>query len=174
MSKTITNDITHCVINSGYTKRLVALLGFDMSILIKKDEKYKEGDMHQNSIYEISCSKESKEYENLVEICENIFMMEDDTVPLLDNFVFIKDTLWGKGIYYVNDNNVDKILNMITDNDGIICFKCTNTFEAIQNVTVLKELDYCAYGGTNSICDIEIIEKDDIKILVLTLDTESG
>jgi len=174
MLKTITTDITHCVISSGYTSRLVKLLGFDNLELIKKDETYKKGDMHKNSIYKISCSKESEEYKNIVEICDNIFLNDDDTMPLIDNFVFIKDGLWGKGLYYVTDDNVDKILNMLTDTYGTICFKCTNTFDAIKYIGCLEKLNFCAFFGTNSICNIEIIEKDDIKILVLSVDAESG
>lgn len=180
---TTTNNITHCVIYSGYTGRLVRLFGFDNLELIQKDNKHDKNDPRTNNIYKINLStkmEQTKEYNNFVDIYYDIFLSsEDDSedTPLKD-FMFIKDTLWGKGLYYVDNHNVENILNLLTEakiqNDGIVCYKCTNMFDAIKYIKVLEKLHHCALFCASSIYDIQIIEQNDMKILVVMVDSESG
>ena len=182
MSITTTNNITHCVIYSGYTGRLVQRFGFDNLELIQKDD-IKINDLRTNNIYKINLPEEieqTEEYDNFVDAYYNVFISredDDDDTPFKD-FIFIKDTLWGKGLYYVDNHNVENILNLLTDakieNDGIICYKCTNMFDAIKYITVLEKLGHCAFFGTSSIYGVTIIEKNDMKLLVILVDAESG
>jgi hypothetical protein len=58
--------------------------------------------------------------------------------------------------------------------DGIIGFQCSDWGLAISLITCLKELEYCEMFGLSSLDGVELIEHEAQKILVITLDCESG
>ncbi len=162
MPKTSTKGLTHCIIRSGYTGRLVDLLGF-----VKID-------ITQNNIYKISYSKETDEYKNLCQILNDMWLDENSIDSFLERFVFIQDSLEGEGTYYTDINEFNKIKNILNEEDftqdGIICFKCEHVLENMRYVDILEKLNFCEFFGHETICEVEIIERDDIKIMVTHID----
>ena len=96
----------------------------------------------------------------------------------MDNIIFVKDGFNGNGLYtFVDDNIINQIKNCIDDwdtLDGIICFKCNSIGWGLKYVEFLSRIGYFVYFGIGSIEKIQYIDKNNIKIAIISLDTESG
>ncbi len=176
MNKLDTKGVTYCVFSSGYTGRLVEILGFD-NIQLVEEGNVEDGD-RKNNMHQIVHSKDSQGYFEFEKACDEKYIPYDDET--LDNFfeqfVFISDTICGNGTYYVKPDNVEKIQNILKTEGislyGMICFKCDNVYDHMIYKKMLKAADFCAFFGM--ILGITIIEKDGEKIVVYNIDAESG
>lgn len=174
MSKVDTKGATYCVIQSGYTGRLVNDLGFYDVELIKKDDREKK---RKHNIYKMKHSTVTDEYLELVDNWNKKYSCYDEDIDnFFEQFLYISDTLHGKGTYYVKSKNVEKIQNILKsegmDISGIICFKTSDVYDHMRHIKILKVANFCACFG--AILNITIIEKDDEKIIYYDIDAESG
>jgi len=178
MSKLDTNGITYCIMQSGYTGRLIDMIGFNNVQLIKKDTTKKED---RNNMYKMDHSKDTTEYKDFIQnCCRELYCGLDDEYlnSFFENFVFISDTSCSDGTYYVKSDGVEKIQNILKkekiDLWGTICFKCNEVSECMQYIGLLRTANYCAMLNYSTILDITIVQSEDEKILVIVFDSESG
>lgn len=167
MPKLNTENLTYCVLRSGYTGRLVDELGFTDEKKVKKN------------MYKMKLDKDSEGYNNVKSILEEEGYDDDDEEAMnifYNKILFISDNLYGNGTYYVKSKNVKKILNILKSEEmelsGTICFNCEKAYDANFFISVLKKVGFCAFYG--EIIDITIIEEDGEKILYYRIDAESG
>ncbi len=170
MPKITTNGLTHCIIKTNNINDLVKLLGFDIFELIKGNE--------NNAIYKMYCTKKSDEYNNLCQIFNDMWLDENSIDSFSERFVFIQDIINGMATYYTDEDEFNKIQKILKEEnvneDSIICFKCNEVLENMRYIDILEKLDFCEFFGHETICKIDIIEKDDIKIMMTYIDAESS
>ncbi len=179
MAKMNTQGITYCIISSGYTGRLIGILGFNNIKLAKKSTNKKKE--LQNNMYKMDHSKDTTEYKKFVQDCVEELYYDLDS-EYLNNFfeklIYISDTSHGDGTYYLKPDNVTKIQNILksegVDSDGTICFKCNDLSEHIQYIHMLRTAHFCDMFGVNTITNMTIIQKDGEKILIVDIDAELG
>ena len=178
MSKINTNGMTYCIMQSGYTGRLIDMIGFNNAQLIKKDKTKKED---CNNMYKMNHSKYTDEYKDFINnCCDQLYCSLNDSFldSFFENLVFISDTNYGDGTYYVKSDSVEKIQSILKkeriDFFGTICFRCNNVYECMQYVKMLRTANYCAMLDFDTMLDITIIQNEDEKILMIVFDSESG
>lgn len=165
----------YSIIACGYTSRLVNYFAFD---IIEEKSSDSQDKYHSNGVYRISHSHstEKNKYEHIQDDDDCLEISDIDT--FLSNCIFIKDGLWGKGLYKLGDdgviNDIIELLNTRTrrfEIDGIICFK-SDDYETYINI--LEQCHFCAFCNMESVSNITTIENDNTILTVYDLDTESG
>ena len=163
----------YCIIASGYTARLINYFAFDEIILEKSSDT-------NNNIFRVSHKNFNKNILQKI-INKNADYnspSKDEIMSFLEDSIFIDDSLWGKGLYKLGDDDeINKIKNILDTNslklDGIICFK-SNGINCINYINILEKCNFCYGCNVGNIYDIVTCETDTIKLTIYHLDTESG
>lgn len=187
------NKLDYVLINTGYTSRLIKLLGFDVINCIKsssvedKNKVFRVGyshDIDKTTTADIDkiLERGSKWRGNLNEAFtfddrENGIIPDDyieEFINFMKNCLFIYDDLWGEGLYKIGDDEeIEKVLSSLKGHNlsGTICFNCGTRDDIMSYATFLKKLEYCVffdYEGDS------YINCPDMVITVASFDTESG
>lgn len=188
MPISIGDESTYYIIKTGYTSRLLDKLNYD----IKEKCKNTGTEYRSNGVYNISneivplctrvLSQEEKDEESDLTIDELYTDdVEENKKYLLKRTLFIKDGLWGDGIYIVNDcENICKKITDILDQsdinyDGTICLGDLGLGNVLKCIEILgNNLRYCGCLEVCGLYEINYIEKNGLKICMLTFDSESG
>ncbi|QKF94466.1 hypothetical protein QKU48_gp1008 [Fadolivirus algeromassiliense] len=178
------DELDYVVINSGYTERLVNRLFYDCITAVKENDSLDK--YNKNGIFII---KQVNEFENdpydaILDRNDSLsykdFEIHQNIDLLINNLIFIYDGLCGEGLYKTeNSNNADNIIRTINDEtkilrSGTVCFKCKSIGRAMEIIKILKKFNFCYGIDCNAITEIEYVDKDNIKIAIISLDTESG
>lgn len=195
------SNLDYVIINSGYTARLVKRLAYNNITVIK--ENTSEDTYNKNGVYRIKhvikggndsddeksneeeCDDEESEEEDEIyysimdrtELSFKDFDWKEQVDLLINNCMFINDGLWGNGLYKIGDDaTIDLILKAQGDTQhrGTICYKCGSLGYAMRIIDVLQKVSYCYGLETGAITEIEYHHENNLKIAIISLDTESG
>jgi len=161
----------YLIIQSGYTSRLLKKWDIHIIDTIKpeSDTKAARGD----GIFIISQTNRNSS--------DDSDDSDDELVDVLNSMLFIKDGLWGSGLYKMEDReqDIETVLGILEKNgvdwDGTICFKTDSGIPLLDQYPIIKhmleEAQYC-FGG--NMYSITYLEEDGKSVCIIKHDCESG
>ena len=199
--KTDRNYLDYLIVNTGYTSRLIKLLGFDKVELIKENA-FPKGtytkDGH-NNVYKVGYTFDYRSQEGVDKIrnsankwrrkLDEAFtfydrpggVLPDEYIEAFDDFinscVYIYDDLWGNGLYKISNENdeINKVMSILDahkiEKNGTVCFICKERDDIALFTNIIKKLEYCR---TFDYLGDRYVDSDDLVITVASFDTESG
>lgn len=148
--------VTHVVINSGYTSRILTREPADFGEWVRYDDDGEECDDSSAEMPEFLAKRGA---------------------------LYLSDNVWGDGVVILgeDDKEVQKVENLVEMDfgrqlRGHIVFRINGTEEAFRIASHLIELHYCACFSLENIHDISYAVSEDSNtcIMMLSFDTESG
>ena len=120
-----------------------------------------------------------KRHDKLLKKMTDIFELEDadrdDVQDSEKRLIYIEDTIWGGGLTSFQDEESDKVRSLLgEDKDGVICFRASGLNRVMELVEALTDISYCGCMGFGSLTSMKLISNEQIKVLYMDFDCESG
>lgn len=210
---TIIEKLDYLVIHTGYTSRLLRMsnedffndysmweLDEDEESNSSEDSK-SDGSNNKKSKSKNSSDSESedgdKKSKNSSDSESEDNNKDDDTIFEKENIqyfrkrdcLFINDSLWGRGLYNISDDEktiqeillvpIDKVQDRCSSKtvgelNGTICFKVSNLIQAMRYTTYITSISYCGCLSMESMYRLQYVKYNDKNILIMDFDCESG
>jgi len=171
----VINKIDIVVINTGYTSRLLNRTVDDLNDDWEKEYESDDEESLPTPDNDESDDEESEEYKKRIEESQR---KETLTYFKERGALFVHDSLWGTGLYKIDDDVDDVFINSVMENvegrTGIIAFKCDTLYGGMSIADQLSKIQYCAFFCLETLCEIKQVKIQEKTVLYLEFDAESG